>query len=207
MIITIDRQKNITFDFDDNKFPNVHIFHYLPEGLHFLAKVVRNLENNNFNPDMPKPVFQIDLTDPNLGILTCYFHWFANTLVNYLRFVGLIEILKSNQWEFKDVLAQSNKIKKHCSQYVETVIPDVLRWRNKVSAHFSATDPRKEDNLADLHYSVMYHVSYNQPYYEVGSINIGKKGYTTNYKPWQLTKLFEDLSHRFWEERTLTPLS
>ncbi len=206
MTTTIDTERNITFDFEDKNFPNVHLFHYLPDGLHLLARSVRELENNNFSSKMPKPVFKLDLDDPHLGILTCHFHWFANSLVNYLRFVGLIELLNEKNWTFKDVSAHKNIVKDHCGSYVLSVIPDILHWRNKVSAHFSVTDPRNDDNIADFTYSVMHQVSFMIPHYETGRINFGTDGFTTDFKPWSLTKTFEDLASRYWTDKILEPI-
>lgn len=201
MNYTLDHTKNIQFD--DSKFKNVHIFNYMPSGLYFNAMTVRKKELNLMKSEYPPPVFSIDLSDPDLGPITCCFHWFSNTLSNYLRFIGLIELLNQNNWTFDDILTNRQTVKRHCSNYVRSVIPDIYKWRNKVSAHFSITDPRSDDNIADLEYSVIYHVSYMQPYYEIGSMNWGTKGQSTNYSRWQLTKVFEDLSERYWPNMKL----
>lgn len=51
---------------------------------------------------------------------------------------------------------------------------EVLRWRNKVSAHFALVDPRKEDNIATMESSIIYPVSFEFDRFKTGSMVFSK---------------------------------
>ena len=79
------------------------------------------------------------------NLLPCFFHWFGNSLCNYARLTGYIVAREQGHVTDADLQLEPErkKIKEACDSYVKTLpeIQEVLRWRNKVSAHFALTDP------------------------------------------------------------------
>ena len=83
------------------------------------------------------------------GIFACYFNWFSTSIVNYVKLVGLIDIMTRERWVASDIkyTNNGNAVRNHCKKYVEEVIPEIQSWRNKIAAHPAITTPNKEDNL------------------------------------------------------------
>ncbi|MGA2911880.1 MAG: hypothetical protein ABSE17_04615 [Candidatus Levyibacteriota bacterium] len=82
------------------------------------------------------------------------------------------------------------------------VIPEILVWRNKVTAHFAKTDPR-EESLATLEASVMFPVNFSKPYLKVGGMVWHSNDSDSELPEWSLTKSFEDLAVRYWPELSI----
>jgi hypothetical protein len=104
---------------------------------------------------------------------------------------------------------ERKKIKKACDNYVKTLpeIQEVLKWRNKISAHFALTDPRKDDNIATLEASIIYPVGFEVDRFRTGTMIFSRGDSTVNHESeiprWSLTELFEELINRFWPDVTL----
>lgn len=96
--------------------------------------------------------------------INCIFNWFAISVVNYARVIGLIDYLKSNNLKLEDVKDENkkNEIYSYCSRYVEEVVPEIKKFRDKIAAHFSATAPNDKDNFVDLELSLMPTVTINE---------------------------------------------
>jgi hypothetical protein len=145
---------------------------------------------------------------PVPDIVPCAFNWFAVTLVSYMRLVALVQLMQTEGWKSEDlaVAAHRTEIRDHCSAYAEKHAPEVYKWRNKVAAHFAATDPRWDDNLSTLEQSAMSMVEFQYPYYWVG---LGKwsaqRDERSALPDWALTKVYEDLGQRFWPNVQLPP--
>jgi hypothetical protein len=139
-------------------------------------------------------------------LLPCYFHWFSNTLCNYARLVGVFKALSDNSVSYADITQRggSAEAKKLCDSYVSSIsdLTEVLSWRNKVAAHFSISDPRKNDTSALLQGAGFNSVAYDNSRFRVevfvGSLN----GEESNLPSWSLTEKFEKLAPRFWPEFT-----
>ncbi|WP_341708204.1 hypothetical protein [Halopseudomonas sp.] len=136
------------------------------------------------------------------ALVPCAFNWFSVTLVNYLRLVGLVQLMNINGWKSSALADPENRsaIKAHCTSFVKSAVPEVYLWRNKVAAHFAATDPFHDDNLGTLEQSIMNPVTYKFPHYYVGVLKWNTAGETSQLPSWALTKVYEDLSARFWPE-------
>lgn len=192
--------------------PNLHALNYLPQGLHSLARWVRAKEINypaRFAAiNVPAPVWA-GLGLPNEGFLACCFNWFSVSLVSYLRLVRLIGLMIENSWKVEDLTEASNQqeLSKVCVAYIEGIIPSVYRWRNKVAAHFAATDPRKADNAATLEISLMSNITYERPYFAAGAMMWGTGDAQSALERWALTETFEKLTPRLWPLAELTPLT
>ncbi|MEA3224911.1 MAG: hypothetical protein U9Q07_03100, partial [Planctomycetota bacterium] len=68
-----------------------------------------------------------------MGLLTCTFHWYAISACQYVRTVGVIA--KAHAPERLKPIA-----------YVESIIPEVKIFRDKVAAHFAWASQNKKDN-------------------------------------------------------------
>jgi hypothetical protein len=142
-------------------------------------------------------------------------HQLSILLINYVRTIGMLMFLQKNEFELNDLLNDSSKIrqsKKFTKEYIESVIPKVLLWRNKVSAHYSATDPKNIDDILTLENSMTTTLEYNNRRFwvstiefdfSVNSINFGKSaGYgNTNIPYWSPTAEFERLAKRYWVDK------
>ncbi|MGP0594607.1 hypothetical protein ACTRXD_18975 [Nitrospira sp. T9] len=211
--IVLDHINSIGYDPKFSPIPNPHALMYLSTGLHSLAKFVRNKEikiiekykKRGINPPMVMVLSNHEI-DP---ILHSMFNWYATDLVNFIRLIGLIDALQINKLKYKDVSQDATirtKINEHCTNYIKKVHPDIYLWRNKVSAHFALTYPRKGDNLATLESSVMFPVSYERPYLEAGGLKWVLGEDESQLPNWKLTKVFEDLMARYWPERKIPEL-
>ena len=207
--IILDHQRGVSLDTADPPFNNYQAFKSNYIGLKILADSVRELERQYVinDPYAPHVVLHALADVPDL--VPCAFNWFSVTLVNYLRLVALVELMTLNAWKSDALADPSNRqtIRSHCTDYVRTAVPDLFLWRNKVAAHFAATDPFREDNLGTLEQSIMNPVSYRYPHYYVGLLQWNTAGETSQLPSWALTKVYEDLSARFWPEMTLRPVS
>jgi hypothetical protein len=203
----LDHVDGIAIDPSNAPFANYQAFASSYEGLKTLAFTVRELERRYIanDPHAEHVVLHTLMRVPS--IVPCAFNWFSVTLVNYLRLIALVQLMNSKGWKSASLADPGNRpeIKSYCTAYVKTVAPEVYAWRNKVAAHFAATDPFHDDNLGTLEHSIMSMVEFQYPYYHVG---LGKwtSGNETSQLPhWALTKVYEDLRPRLWPEIQLPP--
>lgn len=206
--IILDHQQGITLDPSDPPFNNYQAFHANYVGLKILADAVRELERQYLLQDPHAEHVVLHMPSAVPPLIPCAFNWFATTLVNYLRLVALVDLMAINQWK-SGVLADPSKrqnIKSHCTNFVKGAVPEVYLWRNKVAAHFAATDPFHDDNLGTLEQSIMNPVAYRYPYYYVGMLQWNTQGQTSQLPEWALTRVYEKLSARFWPEMVLRPV-
>ncbi|MDO8618913.1 MAG: hypothetical protein Q7R49_03105 [Candidatus Daviesbacteria bacterium] len=182
---------------------------YLKFGIFSLAGNVRAMEIDlNKNNGL---VFSMGVSMPTdirkSAILACFYHWFTNSICNYLRLVAYLEGMSKG---IKFLSDNSNKTKeqrdKYYNDYLEKMIPDVLVWRNKVTAHFAKTDPRKDDNIATLEASVMYPATFIKPYLKAGALQWHSKGESSTLPSWSLTETFEKLAPNYWPDCRLEPV-
>ncbi|HEX5806883.1 MAG TPA: hypothetical protein VFY31_11190, partial [Macromonas sp.] len=147
--ITLDHVEGIQLDPSDLPFNNYQAFHSSYEGLKILAGTVRELERQYIASDPYAEHVVLHMASSVPPLVPCAFNWFATTLVNYLRLVGLVQLMRSHGWKSSALAEATNRplIKAHCSEFVRNAVPEVYRWRNKVAAHFAATDPFHDDNL------------------------------------------------------------
>ena len=206
--IILDHVEGISIDPVDAPFANYQAFGSSYEGLKTLAGTVRELERRYVasDPHAEHVVLHISSRVPH--IVPCAFNWFSVTLVNYLRLIALVQLMGARGWKSPALTDPSNRsnIKSHCANYVRTAIPEVYGWRNKVAAHFAATDPFHDDNLGTLEQSIMSLVEFKYPHYHVGLGKWSAAGETSQLPTWALTKVYEDLGPRFWPEVQLPPV-
>jgi len=191
--MVLDNIRNIKIDFKNPPLKNFQAYYSLRGGISMIARNIRACEND----------LKLQDTTP----MSVMFHWFSISAVNLLRLIGLVEIMNRESWTSSDILNHSKEIRAHCKNYVESIIPEVLEYRNKVAAHFSITDPRPEDNVASLEFSIMPQVSWMKGQgILVGHSQWGTKGEKSEIPQWCLTEEFEKIALRCFPEVRLPPL-
>jgi hypothetical protein len=210
-LIIIDKSLNIEIPMD--KYPNeLNALIQLKNGLISLYHTVRPVEVNIFN-ETKGQLLQLSgqhpLVPDNINnLLPCYFHWFGTSLCNYMRLTGFIVAREQGLITDADLQLEpeKSKIKLACDNYIKSIaeIQEILKWRNKVAAHFALTDPRKDDNIATLEASIIHPVAYDLDRFRTGTM-IYTKGddtgsHTSDIPYWSLTELFENLSYRFYPD-------
>lgn len=204
--IILDYVEGIVLDRANHPFNNYHAFGQNYIGLKFLADAVREAELK-FIADDPhaKHVVLSAFSSSTPPIVPCAFNWFSVTLVNYLRLVALVDLMAKNGWTSAALTDPETRsaVKKHCTDYVKAVVPEIYRWRNKVAAHFAATDPFSDDTLGTLEQSIMNQISYKYPHYYVGMLQWNTQGTSSDLPFWALTETYQLLAPRFWPEMKL----
>jgi len=182
--LCLDAVSKIYLDQKNPPANNYHELYHLPEGMLWLGLLVYREEQG------------LDKEHIDHGPLSCYFNWFSVSLVNYVRLIALFDWLGKNNLKDSDLIRKDVKeaTRKHITAYMHEVIPDILRWRNKVSAHFAITDPRDEDTIWALRSGISLHIAYNQGYYYAGGIQWG----SLDLPSWSMTKEIERLRPRYW---------
>jgi hypothetical protein len=162
----------------------------LADGLFWINEDVRRIEKYTTTRAIKKDV-QIAsaggiLENTPLGRLSCQFQWYAVSAYNYAQLVGWLI--------YGDTL--------QAKSYVNRAMPNIVKYRNKVAAHFAITDPRKDDNVATLSASVMTYIVYAKGRFYAGSVSPqtieGKEIEQSNISAWSLTIAHQQLSERFW---------
>ena len=166
---------------------------YLAEGLHFLYRQVNRIEEKvqeQLGPNVqtvfvgrPPPFEWIPL-----GLVACSFHWYAVSACNLTRLIGWLA--------YEEVSTEA-------TAYVKKVMPEVRLWRNKIAAHFARTDPRAEDNFADLAASVMVPVGFDDDAFYTQPLSLalggaGERSTTRSDMRWSLTHVHQQLCRRYW---------
>jgi|SRR6218665_485466 len=209
-LFTIDKILNIEVDHTKH-FNEINALIQLRNGLFSLYYTIKPIEEKIMKDIGPNDIYVSFGNDPNLprglsNMLPCYFHWFGNSICNYTRLVGLIVAKEKNIITDADLdlEPEREKIRKACNDYIKSIteLEEVLKWRNKVSAHFALTDPRKDDNIATLEASIIYPVGFDNGRYRTAPFNFVRGNDEVHYKSeipkWSLTETLELLENRFW---------
>ena len=204
--IVLDHVNGILLDPSNSPFNNYHAFQQNYFGLKILADSVREAELKVVADNPHAKHIVLNVFGNVHPIVPCAFNWFSVTIVNYLRLVALVDLMARNNWKSAALAESSNRsiIKRHCTDYVRDAIPEIYRWRNKVAAHFAATDPFADDTLGTLEQSIMNSVTYKYPYYYVGLFKWNTQGTSAELPTWALTETYQRLASRFWPEMALS---
>jgi hypothetical protein len=205
-VIILDHLEGISIDPANAPFANYGALRSSCEGLTMLAHTVRDAERNLIASDPHAESVVLHAFPRVPSIISCAFDWFSVTLVNYLKLVALIHLMNIRGWKSSSLndRKKQDEIRKHCSSYAKRVAPEVSVWRDKVAAHFAATDPRS-DNLGTVMQSVMSEVEFKYPYYYVGLLKFTSRTEKSALQTWALTKVYDDLRPRLWPEVQLRP--
>ncbi len=125
-------------------------------------------------------------------LLTCAFHWYAISACQYVKTVGAIA----------HKLDASRPLPK---EYAQTIIPEVVAFRNKVAAHFAWTTKNKHDNDAERLASILPPLVFTDDSFFVGAMRVTRRraGTVTHsdaIQPWSLCKVHESLRDRYWPQ-------
>jgi hypothetical protein len=210
----IDKVLNV--EASESKYQNeIQTLQDLFYGLNFLynavkpweLKILENRPGKNITFQGVPPFFIMDgIPNTLLDYLPSTFHWFSTSLINYSRLTGfLVERIQNNITD-EDVINFADKsiIKNACNNYVKNIpeLRQVLKWRNKVSAHFALTDPYHDDNIATLQESIRNPISFSDfrfwTHIMIISKSTEKEIIESTIPTWSLTETFEALNNRFW---------
>ncbi|MFC1874908.1 hypothetical protein ACFLY3_01960 [Chloroflexota bacterium] len=195
---TLDYIDNFTLSGENlTEYSNeLNSLRYLSEGLSFLYKQVKKVEVAVVKRIDPKTYILSYGNDPRMAgipvdLIACSFHWYSVSICNYALMVGwlrhTIEPTSSLPWD-----------------YVDSIMPVVRAWRDKVAAHFSKADIRyRGDNTAEKEVSVFYPIAFDDDAFFAAPMKLrmtkkGKRITSDILQKWSLTKTHEQLQPRYW---------
>lgn len=195
----IDYIKSIEIDFENSPVSNIeHVLEYTADGIVVLVNTIKSEEEKIKNTLLGSASFFGVSNNESMRLLANYFNWFSISVVNYIRLIGLLDIMIKNNWKTKDISSNTAEIKKHCNEYLKEVVPEVYNWRNKIAAHSAIVDP-KNDNLGMLEFSVLNPISFRKPHYYVGILQKISSGESSSMEEWSVIEVFENkLIPRYW---------
>ncbi|WP_019025689.1 hypothetical protein [Colwellia piezophila] len=137
---------------------------------------------------------------------TTNFDIFSIYLTNYCSLLALKEFLENGS-TYQDIKSSPSLVRdKTATMRVEYLPVRVKKWRNKVAAHYAASDPKSSDNIATIMQSINIIPAYNSPYYTVGGTAFIIEGRSSQLQEWSLTKEYEVLKAKRPEFPDIPPL-
>jgi hypothetical protein len=138
-----------------------------------------------------------DFPELPMALLTCGFHWYAVSACQYVRTVGAIALRQDGGRPLP-------------AAYVESVIPEVLVFRNKVAAHFGGMTKNDRDNDAERLASVLPPLTFENDSFHVGGLTVdmrrgGNMSTSEAIRPWSLCRVHEHLRRRYWPDEPAPP--
>jgi len=126
------------------------------------------------------------------SLLTCAFHWYSISACQYARTIGAIAYMQDNSRPIPP-------------KYVESVIPEVLAFRDKVAAHYAWSSVNNRDNEAERFASIVPQLAFNKDSFQVPAFTISRgskaKSSTSGVmQPWSITKIHQRLRERYWPD-------
>jgi hypothetical protein len=126
----------------------------------------------------------------SIPLLICSFQWYAMSAYQYGLLIG-------------NVAYQQDPSRPLPNEYLETAMPEILAYRNKVAAHFVWAKNNKRDNAAERLASVMQIPVFDGDSYYAGGFTIGTtKGgdHSTSeaIMRWSIVKTHDRLRQRYW---------
>jgi hypothetical protein len=192
-MITLDKVKGLILtDQQQAQFPNEILrLHQLAAGLAFLHEAVRSFESAYQGQDRASFALGYDPSRPGVPreLVLCMFHWYATSVCNLTRLIGLIAY-EAGLAGFKDRVS--------IRHYCEEVCGPVKLYRDKVGAHFARTSPRAEDNVADTIRSIIDDLTWISGRLWVGALklHVGPTAPSHEYA-WSLTEFHERQAPRY----------
>jgi hypothetical protein len=173
------------------------------EWLYRQASKIDQMVKQRVNPDGKKHVVCFGGL-PDFGqfprtLLTSAFHWYAISACQYVRTVSRIAYGRHQS---------PPRAKDRVREYVETVIPEVLAFRDKVAAHFVWALDDNRDNDAERLASIMPQLTFVDDSFHVGVFAVemrssGKTSDSQAIKPWSICRVHHQLRQRYWPDRAL----
>jgi len=184
---TLDRQVglNLTAEEVSASWNKIERLKDLIVGMDALYNQVRAAEEKRRAMHRGMMVFSFGDT-PRL--FSAYFDWYA---INACRTFKIIAHLGN-------VFSKPGfKTAKHRDDYPGAVCGAVMVWRNKIAAHYSFTDRRRDDNQADIEASTISNIAWFDDRYFAGLMKSilgrGTNTYRSQHKyEWSLTQFHEN---------------
>ncbi len=172
---------------------------YLKDGLWFLAQSVNRVEQElRERVDRKKEATTLSYSkNPDLdgipyGVIASSFHWYATSACNMVRLVG---------WIGRNV----DDGRPSPRRYMETVLPRITAFRDKIAAHFSGTLDHNHDTPAERMLSMLPPVVFTKGYFVATPFVLVRaeadtldSSDTSAMKPWSLTVAHAELGRRYW---------
>ena len=150
-----------------------HSLNVLWQGLNYLYRIVKGLEIEQVrtNPKAVNMAYMRFGNGPNDSLILNCFFWYS---VSACSFLDLYSKALNRKVPLRDNF------------------PELVKWRNKVAAHFAHVLPRSEDNLWTQSASIMQFPDWDCGRYVVGSMIVGgNEGKSPSDWCWSLTKVHE----------------
>lgn len=127
------------------------------------------------------------LVESRQDLVECYFHWYAVSLVNYVRAIAAMAF-------------ESDKPARIA--YQDKVLGNVAPFRDKIAAHFAGMTANQNDNDAERLVSLIPGVSWSDDrFVAAGFSTYVRKGDVRSESkaigPWKLTEMHDDLCRRY----------
>lgn len=195
--VELDEEATTRFAFE------LEAIRYLREGLDFLALGVNRVEHElRERIDPAKEATTLSYgKDPDLagvpyGVVASSFHWYAVSACNMVRLVG---------W----VARELDDGRPSPRQYMETVMPRISAFRDKIAAHFAGTLNHSYDTPAERTLSTLPPVVFTKGYFVAtpfvlvrAEADTLESSATSAMEPWSLTVAHAELGRRYWEPGT-----
>ena len=193
MHMILDKEESIVFHREDEAIMNGHVFAQNLHGLNFIDRTVRHAELE-FAKQHRGVVFTMGIP----AVVGSFFGWFCMTLMNHLRLVKLLQLMKANGWSTIDLQTNRAMISSECTGYARSVAPEIAAWRNKVFAHYAMTMPYDNDSIELLNQSVWTYLTYRSTRFELGR---SAPSFGTDALPsWSIIMEYERLAPRLWSD-------
>ena len=167
------------------------------EGMEFLYGLSKKCDEavkRSLNPDDKWRVVAMGnlsgLNQVPKNLLNCSYHWYSITACQYVRTIGAIA-------------SRQDTSRPKPLAYIESVIPDLKVFRDKVAAHLSFSTNNDKDNDAERLFSVLPAPAFENDCFNMGAFTVTLKnenGTQTSsaIKSWNLCKVHEELRKRYW---------
>lgn len=124
------------------------------------------------------------------SLLTCLFHWYAVSAVQYVRTVGAIANEHDSSRQFP-------------REYAGRVIPEVCQFRDEVAARFAWLARNRRDHDAARTAGPFPTLSIENCSYHVGDTRAAHRSHVRPsnaqvIEPWSLCRVHEALRERYW---------
>ncbi len=196
---TLDYVDNITVNGNPFVEPSNEYYAliYLRSGLGQLYRLAKKCDEECLSQLDPKKKYMFwgnvpEVTGIPYPLLTCAFQWYAISACQYVKTIGTIAYRQDNTRTTPLV-------------YLNSIVPEVKVYRDKVAAHFAWLTKSNHDNEAERLASIIPQVSFIEDSFHVGAfkVSVGSKGKTSTSKeimPWSIVKIHRRLQERYWPE-------
>ncbi len=177
----------------DKHSNEAHTLSCLWAGLDLLSREVAAAEER-VNAKLPKGYVRGGFNLPeyegvNQRVVVSIFHWYANSVCNLVRLIGWFRCKADPQAEDPP-------------KYVASVLPEVVPFRDKVSAHFARASGPGRDSEAERDASVISALSWDDDAFVLPGLTIfkrssGKTSDSSEIASWSVTRVHKRVCERY----------